>query len=64
MQEFEETRETALKQQGAIEALQNLSLTLSVLILRDHVKGDYLFGMHDALEVVRGKLCIAKGGAV
>ena len=62
MQEFEESRNAALKQQGAIEALQNLSVTLSMLILRDDVKGDYLFGLHDALEVTKSNLAVVKGG--
>jgi hypothetical protein len=61
-QEFEETRNVALKQQGAIEALHNLSVTLSMLILRDDVKGDYLFGLHDALEVTKRNLAVMKGG--
>ena len=62
MQEFEESRHAALKQQGAIEALQSLSVTLSMLILRDDVKGDYLFGLHDALEVTKRNLAVMKGG--
>jgi len=34
MHELEKTRETALKQQGAREALQSLTVTLSALCLR------------------------------
>jgi len=64
MQEFEEHREATLKQQGAIEALQSLTITLSALCLRDDVKGDYFFGMHDALEVVSSKLDVARGGVL
>ena len=60
--EFELDREATLKQQGAIDALQSLTVTLSTLCLRDDVKGDYYFGMHTALELVRGNLDIAKGG--
>ena len=54
----------ALKQQGAIDALQSLTITLSALCLREDVRGDYYFGMHDALEVVRGNLDIMKGGVL
>jgi hypothetical protein len=62
MHEFECTREATLKQQGAIDALQNLTITLSALCLREDVKGDYFFGMHDALEVVKGNLDGMRGG--
>jgi hypothetical protein len=62
MHEFELDREATLKQLGAIDALENLTITLSALCLRDDVKGDYYFGMHTALELVRGNLDIAKGG--
>jgi len=62
MQEIQDTHETALMRKGAIEALHNLTVTLSVLILRDHVKGDYLFGLYDALEVTKSKLGVMKGG--
>ena len=62
MQEVEEVHDTKLRQQGAITALQNLMITLSVLILRDDVQGDYLFGLHHALEIARGKLDIMRGG--
>jgi hypothetical protein len=62
MQEMEAAHENVLRQQGAVAALQNLSLTLSALILRDSVKGDYFFGMHDALEIVRNNLDAVKGG--
>ena len=62
VQEFEEYREAALKQQGAIDALQNLTITLSALCLREDVDGAYYFGMHDALAVVRGNLDVVKGG--
>ena len=64
MQQFEETREKELKQQGAIDALHNLTVTLSALCLRDDVKGEYFFGMHDALEVVRGSLDVMRGGVL
>ena len=37
MQEMEECRESALKQQGAIDALQSLTITLSALCLRELV---------------------------
>jgi hypothetical protein len=62
MQEMEVVHDNALRQQGAIEALQNLSITLSKLILRDSVEGEYLFGLHTALEVVKHRLDIARGG--
>jgi hypothetical protein len=62
MQEMEAVHENALKQQGAVDALQNLSITLSKLILRDSVEGEYLFGLHTALEVVKNRLDIARGG--
>ena len=64
MHEWERARESTLKQQGAIEALQNLSITLSALCLREDVRGDYYFGMHEALEVVRNNLVIVKGGVL
>jgi len=63
MQEMEEAYESTLKRQGAIEALQNLTVTLSALILRDSVHGDYFFGLHDALAVVKSNLDVVKGGA-
>ena len=64
MHEFEMTRETALKQQGAIDALHNLTVTLSVLCLRDDVQGAYYFGMHEALEVVKSNLDVVRGGVL
>ena len=64
MHELEKTRETALKQQGAKEALQSLTITLSALCLRKDVKGDYFFGLHEALELVRGNLYVVKGGVL
>ena len=64
MHEFAFDRESVLKQQGAKEALQNLTVTLSALCLQESVKGDYFFGMHDALEVVRSNLDIVKGGVL
>ena len=64
MHEFELDRDTALKQQGAIDALQSLTITLSALCLRDEVEGDYFFGLHDALEVTKSKLDVMKGGAL
>jgi hypothetical protein len=64
MQEFEESRNNALKNQGAIDALQNLTVTLSALCLREDVKGDYYFGMHDALEIVKGNLDVVRGGVL
>jgi hypothetical protein len=62
LQEVEEAHEAALKQQGAIEALQNLMVTLSVLMLLDGTKGDYFFGLHDALDVIKRNLGAVKGG--
>ena len=63
MQGFEEARENALKQQGAVEALHSLTITLSALCLRESVSGDYFFGLHEALEVVaKSKLGIMQGG--
>jgi hypothetical protein len=62
MHEIEHTRETTLKQQGAIDALQNLKVTLSALCLRDDVEGEYFLGVHDALEVVNHNLGVVKGG--
>ena len=59
MQEMEEMHEATLKRQGAIEALQNLMLILSALILREGVNGDYFLGLYDALEVTKGNLAIA-----
>ena len=64
MHEWERTREDSLKQQGAIDALQGLTITLSALCLRKDVKGDYFFGLHEALEVVRGRLGMVKGGVL
>jgi len=64
MQEFEESRNNTLKQQGAIDALQSLTITLSALCLREDVKGDYFFGIRDALEVVRSDLGIRRGGVL
>ena len=64
MHELESIRETALKQQGAIDALQSLTVTLSALCLREDVDGDYLFGIHDALQVVKSRLGIMKGGVL
>jgi len=64
MHELERARESALKQQGAIDALQGLTITLSALCLRKDVKGDYFFGLHEALEVVRGNLDVVKGGVL
>ena len=70
MQGFEEARENALKQQGAKEALQSLTITLSALCLREDVQGDYFFGLHEALEVVvksnigTMKVGTAKGGVL
>ena len=64
MHELESIRETALKQQGAIDALQSLTITLSALCLREDVDGDYLFGIHDALQVVKGRLGIMQGGVL
>ena len=64
MHELESTRETALKQQGAIDALQSLTITLSALCLREDVDGDYFFGIHDALQVVKSRLGIMKGGVL
>jgi len=64
MHELEKTRENALKQQGAREALQSLTITLSALCLRKDVKGDYFFGLHEALELVRGNLDVVKGGVL
>jgi hypothetical protein len=62
MEEFERTREATLKQQGAIDALQSLSITLSKLCLREDVEGGYFFGLHDALQVVKGNLDVMRGG--
>ena len=64
MEEFECTREAALKQQGAIDVLQSLTAILSTLCLREDVHGDYFFGIHDALEVVRGNLDVVRGGVL
>jgi len=64
MQEMEAAHESNLKRQGAIEALHNLTITLSQIILRDNVQGDYLFGLYEAFQVVNAKLGMAKGGAV
>jgi hypothetical protein len=62
MQEMKEAHETALKQQGAVEALQKITTTLSAFILRDSVEGDYFLGMHDALKIVKSNLDAMKGG--
>jgi len=62
MEAMESERDDALRQQGAIAVLQILSTTLSELVLSDHVTGDYFFGMHDALRIVRNNLDIMKGG--
>jgi len=64
MQQFEECRDAALKQQGAIDALRNLTITLGTLCLQEDVKGDYYFGMHDALEVVQRNLDVVRGGVL
>jgi hypothetical protein len=64
MQEMQETHETTLKQQGAIEVLQSLTITLSALAIRDDAEGDYYFGLYSALQVVQRKLDFAKGGGV
>ena len=64
MHEVKMTRENALKQQGAKEALQSLTITLSALCLRADVNGDYFFGLHEALEVVECNLGIMKGGVL
>ena len=61
---MESERVATLKRQGAIEALHNLTITLSQLILRENVQGDYLFGLYEAFQVVNGKLGLAKGGVV
>jgi len=60
--EMEAKREATLKQQGAIEVLENLRTTLSQLCLRDDVRGQYFFGLHDALEIVKSNLGTMKGG--
>ena len=62
VQEMKEAHEAKLKQQGAIDALQNLTVTLSALCLRDDVRGDYFIGLHTALEVVKGNLDLMRGG--
>jgi hypothetical protein len=62
MHEVELERETALMQRGAIDALQNLTVTLSALCLQENVSGDYFLGLHSALEIVRGNLDMRKGG--
>jgi hypothetical protein len=62
LQEWQDAHETTLKQQGAVDALQSLTRTLTALILRDDIEGNYFFGMHDALEVVKRKLDIMQGG--
>ena len=62
MEAMEMEREDALRQQGAITALQKLSTILSALIVRDSVEGDYFFGMHDALKIVQHNIDIMKGG--
>ena len=62
MHEFECTREDTLRQEGAIDALRSLTITLSALCLREDVHGDYFFGLHAALEVIRNNLDVARGG--
>jgi len=64
MQQFEETHNAALKQQGAIDALGNLSLTLSQIILRNDGRGDDLFGLREAVEVIKSNLGGMKGGVL
>ena len=64
MHEVELDREESFRQQGAKEALQRLTVTLSALCLREDVVGDYYFGLHTALEVVRGNLGMMKGGVL
>ena len=64
MHEVEMAHEATLKQQGAIEALQRLTVTLSALCLREDAKGDYFFGLHTALEVVERNLGVVKGGVL
>ena len=64
MHEVEMAREATLKQQGAIDALEKLSLTLSQIIIRDDVRGDYLFWLYDALKVVKSNLGNRKGGVL
>jgi hypothetical protein len=59
MQELEMTRETALKQEGASTLLKDITATLTLLSLRDDVQGDYFWGIHTALELIRS---VAKGG--
>jgi hypothetical protein len=62
VQEMKEAHEAKLKQHGAIDALQNLTVTLSALCLRDDVRGDYFIGLHTALEVAKSKLDMMRGG--
>ena len=62
--EMEAEKESALKRLGAIEALQSLTVTLSQLILRDGVEGDYFFGLNDALQVIKSNLSVERGGAL
>ena len=62
VQEMEEAHEAKLKQQGAIDALQSLTITLSALCLRDDVRGDYFIGLHTALEVAKSNLDLMRGG--
>ena len=64
MHEWELEREAALMQLGAVEALHNLTVTLSALCLQEEVSGDYFLGLHSALEIVRGNLGVAKGGVL
>ena len=64
MHEVELEREAALMQRGAIDALQNLTVTLSALCLQENVSGDYFLGLHSALEIVRGNLDMRKGGVL
>ena len=62
MQEFEMIREAALRQEGAIDALRSLTITLSALCLREDVEGAYFFGLHDALGIVKRNLDGMRGG--
>ena len=62
LHEFETAHEAKLKRLGAIDALENLTVILSALCLRDDVRGDYFVGLHTALEVAKSKLDMMKGG--
>ena len=64
VQEMEEAHDAELRRQGAIDALRNLTITLGTLCLQEDVKGDYYFGLHDALEVVRCDLDLTRGGVL